>query len=77
MKDVIEEDVQMKVDIVIKEEPVADDDMVCPYCGTEDIQMIGDPEYNDLWGCNNNHEFGSWIERKEFEPVKQKGFSQS
>lgn len=56
-----------KIDIVIREEPVADDDMVCPYCGTEDIQMIGDPEYNDLWGCNNDHEFGSWVERKDFE----------
>lgn len=23
----------------------------CPYCDSENITMIGDPEYNDNWVC--------------------------
>ncbi len=57
-----------KIDIKIVEDDPQPDDMVCPICGTEDIVMIGDREYNDLWGCNNDHEFNSWIERKDFKP---------
>ena len=25
---------------------------VCYKCGSEDLDMIGDPEYNDIWYCN-------------------------
>lgn len=25
---------------------------MCQYCDSEDFRMIGDPEYNDLWICN-------------------------
>jgi hypothetical protein len=47
-----------------EEEP---DDMVCPYCCSENINMCGDPEYNDEWGCYDCEQvFGSWVERKDF-----------
>lgn len=57
----------MKVDIRIEYEDPTPEDMVCPFCGSEDIEMIGDREYNDLWACNNEHEFNSWIERQDYE----------
>jgi len=25
----------------------------CPYCDSENISMIGDPEYNDEWECDD------------------------
>ena len=25
----------------------------CPHCDSEDITMIGDPEYNDEWECDD------------------------
>lgn len=34
---------------------------VCPHCESEEIEMIGDPEYNDMWHCKKcDKEFGSW-----------------
>ena len=33
----------------------------CPHCDSEDITMIGDPEYNDEWVCNDcNHYFATF-----------------
>lgn len=25
----------------------------CPYCDSEEITMIWDPEYNDMWSCDD------------------------
>jgi len=34
---------------------------VCPLCESEDIENVGDKEYNDLWFCNTcKKEFGSF-----------------
>lgn len=34
---------------------------VCPHCESVDITMIGDPEYNDYWKCEDcKEEFGSY-----------------
>ena len=50
------------------------DDMVCPLCCSEDIAMIGDPEYNDLWTCNDcGADFGCWVERQEFNKIERQG----
>lgn len=33
----------------------------CPFCDSEDIIMIGDPEYNDEWVCEDcDRTFGSF-----------------
>lgn len=54
--------------IYVKHEDDRPDDSVCPMCGSEEIVMCGDPEYNDLWGCETcDEEFGAWIERQDFE----------
>ena len=55
--------------IIVSHEDDRPDDMVCPYCCSEEIEMSGDPKYNDEWTCDNCGEsFGSWIERKDFKP---------
>lgn len=38
-----------------------DEDLwVCPHCENDDLVMVGDPEYNDLWECEKCHrEFGT------------------
>ena len=34
----------------------------CPYCESENITMIWDPEYNDMWSCDDCREtFGTFI----------------
>lgn len=33
----------------------------CPHCDSENITMIGDPEYNDEWECDDcKKQFGSF-----------------
>lgn len=53
--------------IIVQHEDDMPDDMVCPYCCSDDITMCGDPEYNDMWACYTcGSEFNSWIERRDF-----------
>ena len=28
-------------------------EIICPVCGFGNMDMIGDPEYNDEWSCEN------------------------
>jgi len=37
----------------------------CPNCDSEDIEMVGDAEYNDFWHCNDcDSEFGTFIQKE-------------
>jgi transposase-like protein len=39
---------------------------MCPYCRSEDFEMIGDPEFNDWWVCNScKKEFGSFLSEEQ------------
>ena len=34
---------------------------VCPFCDSENIVMVGDPEFNDFWECNDcQHTFNTF-----------------
>jgi len=36
------------------------EDIICPTCHYSDMEMTGDPEYNDWWYCKNcEHSGGS------------------
>lgn len=37
-----------------------EEDIICPECGSPNLEMVGDPEYNDEWKCEDcNHIGGS------------------
>ena len=37
----------------------------CPHCDSENITMIGDPEYNDEWECDDCKTIFNWFKTKE------------
>jgi transposase-like protein len=37
----------------------------CPHCDSENITMIGDPEYNDEWECDDCKKQFGWFNTKE------------
>lgn len=44
----------------MKEEVKQEEDIICPECNFSDMDMVGDPEYNDEWSCKNcGHNGGS------------------
>ena len=50
----------------IKQKKVKECIPSCPKCGSEDLNMIGDPEYNDCWECEDCKEiFGAYVCKEE------------
>lgn len=44
----------------------------CPYCDSENIEMIGDAEYNDWWHCETcDKEFSTFVQKEVVTPQKE------
>lgn len=39
-------------------EETEEEEIICPKCAFGDMQMVGDPEYNDEWHCENCGHYG-------------------
>lgn len=57
-------------------EPIINYTTHCPQCDSEEIEMIGDREYNDEWHCEDcDTEFGTFVQKEhivELVPLEPK-----